>query len=211
MNVSDLHLAYKTAEDALHSLGMVADGVDTAAVNELRYAGKHILDGLLAEDENERDEQFQRAHRHCERAVYEAYDSAIFYYFDQFGRFKDDYRMIVVSEVIADFVSIEKLMQDARNFLETARRNSNARGDYYKQATEWYERVSEAGKRLDAGREELNKKVDQYNKAVEEAERIRLDASRSRAEAETGRRQTLKITIAVAIVTILVNVIFGLL
>ena len=210
MNAVDLHQAYKEAEDALHSLGIVADGVDTAAVNELRYAGRHILDGLIAEGEQEREEQFQRAYRHCERAVYEAYDSAIFYHFDQFDQFKDDYRMIVVSEVVSGFVDIEKTMREARGFLEEARRNSESRADYYRRAIEWYRRVSEAWGTLSAAREELNKKVDQHNEKLAQAELARQEAAKAEADAEMGRKQAIKFSVVIALVTIAVNFALGL-
>lgn len=112
MDASDrlhgLHAAYKKAEDALHSLGIEAGGVDTAAVNELRYAGRHLLNGLVSDDPDDRDEQLLRSRRHCERALYEAHDSAIYYHFAQYDQFKADYRRIVISDVIPNFVSIEK-------------------------------------------------------------------------------------------------------
>ena len=121
MDASDryhgLHAAYKKAEDALHSLGIEAGGVDTAAVNELRYAGRHLLNGLVSDDPDDQDEQFLRSRRHCERALYEAYDSAIYYHFAQYDQFKADYRRIVISDVIPNFVSIEKTMKEARDFL----------------------------------------------------------------------------------------------
>ena len=65
-----LLLAYKKAEDTIHSLGIETDeGIDTAAVNELRYAGRHLLDGLNTQDSDELDKQLRRAEDHCERAL----------------------------------------------------------------------------------------------------------------------------------------------
>ena len=210
MDASDrfhgLHAAYKKAEDALHSLGIESGGVDTAAVNELRYAGRHLLNGLVSDDPNDQSEQLQRSMRHCERAIYEAYDSAIFYHFAQYDQFKDDYRRIVISDVIPDFVGIEITMKDARDFLEDARRNSDNREDYYRIAAEKHADVSEASKTLAAAREELNKKVRQHNEDVASSERSRLETAQAQAAAETGRKQTTIISIIVAAVTALVNI-----
>ena len=210
MDASDrfhrLHAAYKKAEDALHSLGIEAGGVDTAAVNELRYAGRHLLNGLVSDDSNEQDENLQRAKRHCERAIYEAYDSAIFYHFAQYDQFKIDYRMVVISDVIPNFVNIEKTMKDARDFLEDARRDSDNRENYYLKAAEKHGDVSEASKTLAIAREELNKKVNLHNDQVADFERSRRDTEQARAAAETGRKQTIKLTIIVATVTAIVNI-----
>ena len=52
--VVPLKLAYKKAEDALHSLGIDGSGADIASVNELRYAGNHLLQALTASDQRKR-------------------------------------------------------------------------------------------------------------------------------------------------------------
>ena len=72
--------AYKKAEDAIHALGLDGEGVDTAAINELRYAGYHVLRAITTGDTERQTEELSRAQRHCERAFYEAYDGAVFYY-----------------------------------------------------------------------------------------------------------------------------------
>ena len=47
---------YKRAEDLLHTLG-VDTAVDTSAVNELRYAGRHTLNALAAVANCDADEE----------------------------------------------------------------------------------------------------------------------------------------------------------
>ena len=114
--------AYKKAEDLLHSLGIeTGEGIDTTAVNELRYAGRHVLNGLNATDPEEREREFRRAEDHCERALYETYDNAIFFYFRSFDQFKSDYARIPITETVPNFIDIETSMLEARKFLETAR------------------------------------------------------------------------------------------
>lgn len=46
---------YKRAEDLLHTLG-VNTKIDTSAVNELRYAGRYVLDALVATDDTEKEQ-----------------------------------------------------------------------------------------------------------------------------------------------------------
>ena len=192
--------AYKKAEDTIHSLGIETDeGVDTAAVNELRYAGRHILDGLNAEDSDERGKQFRRAEDHCERAMYEAYDSAIYYHFAYFHSFKKDYSRIPISDTLPDFISMEETIQKAKRFLETARQDEDNRQGYYEQAATVYEGIEQVTSRLEAARDELNKKVMEYNRGAE-----------SEAKARMGRELTTKITIIIGVATIVTNLVVAL-
>lgn len=159
--IRELRTLYKKAEDAIHTLGIEGTGVDTAAVNELRYAGNHLLHALDSQDRKEASDQMLRAVRHCKRALYDAYDGAIYFQLDQFRVFREDYRMVVISEIVPDYVSIVERMNVARTTLETARANTTDRGTYYSQAAEQHMLMAADMERLSAAREELNKKVDQ--------------------------------------------------
>ena len=195
-----LLLAYKKAEDTIHSLGIETDeGIDTAAVNELRYAGRHLLDGLNTQDSDELDKQLRRAEDHCERALYEAYDSAIYYHFAYFHSFKKDYSRIPISDTLPDFISMEETILKAKKFLETARQDEDNRQDYYEQAASIYDEINQVTTRLQAARDELNKKVMEYNRGLE-----------SQANAQVGRVLATKITVIIGVATIVTNVVVAL-
>lgn len=119
-----LHATYKEAEDAIHVLGIDENGVDIPAINELRYAGRHILNGLVAKSDAEKEDQFLRAKRHCQRALYDAYDGAIFYRLRCFQEFEHDYRLVSVLTVVPEFVSIKAKVMAAKKFLEDARKQN---------------------------------------------------------------------------------------
>ncbi len=154
-----LRAVYKKAEDAIHSLGIESSGVDTAAINELRYAGNHLLHALDTANKEEASDQMERATRHCERALYDAYDGAIYYQLDQFRVFREDYRMVVITDLVPDYISIVERMNAARKTLEDARMNTADRGAYYEQAEQQYSSMAADMERLAAARDELNKKV----------------------------------------------------
>ena len=161
MNVAEQHrqlrVAYKEAEDAIHSLGIEGSGVDLLAVNELRYAGYHLLKSLTASNDSERDEELRRASGHCERALYEAHDAAIFYRLEQYRRFKEDYATVVVSEVIENYIDIVKTMRRTRQLLEDVRKATTDRSQYYLDIRNVYAEIAEASETLEAARDELNK------------------------------------------------------
>ena len=216
MDVADDHnrllCAYKRAEDLLHSLGIeTGEGIDTTAINELRYAGRHVLNGLNATDPEERDREFRRTEDHCERALYEAYDNAIFFYFRSFDQFKSDYARIPITETVPNFIDIETSMLEARKFLETARREEEKRETYYEQAMDQHEIVSRAWTRLDAARGELNKVVEAFNRTLESEATQKAEAARANEAAVSGQRMGIRMGWIVGGVTAAVNLIIGLL
>lgn len=205
-----LHATYKEAEDAIHLLGIEENGVDVPAINELRYAGRHILNGLVAESDAEREDQLLRAKRHCQRALYDAYDGAIYYRLQCFQEFEHDYRLVSVPKVIPEFVSIKAQVTAARKFLEDARTQSVQRGDYYEEAKGVYGALTSALALLDAARGELNKEIERYNRDIEQAGRNRMEAERMRLEAETARTMALRnwqTTVIIGIITIVVGLV----
>jgi len=157
-----LRAAYQEAEDAIHELGLdTGEGVELAAVNQLRYAGNHVLRSVLAQEGGrnaERDEEMQRALRHCERALYDAYDAAVFFRLAQFQQFQHDYRAVPVTEVIPTYPDIRLQVRKARDLLRTARSSADSRGDFYRQVREIHATLAESMDLLDEAREELNKR-----------------------------------------------------
>lgn len=163
MDVAEQHrrlrAAYKEAEDAIHSLGIEGDGVDILAINELRYAGYHLLKSLTAtSDDSERDEELRRAESHCERALYEAHDAAIFFRLDQYQKFREDYATVVVSDVVENYVEIVKTMKRAKQLLDDARSTTTDRIQYYSSIRVVYSEIADASDTLEAARDELNKR-----------------------------------------------------
>lgn len=203
--------AYKKAEDLLHSLGIeTGEGIDTTAINELRYAGRHVLNGLNAADVDDRSREFRRAEDHCERALYEAYDSAIFFYFRSFDQFKEDYARVPIGDTIPDSIDIEASMREARKFLETARRDETKRAAYYEQAATQHQAVSAAWNRLDAARGELNKAVESFNRTLANEAEKNAEAARANAAAASGRKVAVRVSWIVGAVTVIVNVLIAL-
>lgn len=205
-----LHAAYKEAEDAIHVLGIDENGVDVPAINELRYAGRHILNGLVAESDAEREDQFLRAKRHCQRALYDAYDGAIYYRLRWFQEFEHDYRLVSVSKVVPEFVPIKAKVTAAKKFLDDARTQHTARDSYYEEARGVYDALKSDLALLDAARGELNKEIENYNRDIENAERSRMEAERARVEVETARTMALRnwqTTAIIGVITIVIGVV----
>lgn len=150
---------FKRAESAIHSLGIEGTGVDSVAINELRYAGQHILKAITSDSEKVQDKEIERAESHCERAIYDAYDGAVFYRLSLFRDFKKDYQAVSVSSVIPNYIEICARMEKSKKLLEQIRQESETRQQYYEKITEEYNEIKEYSEMLEAGREELNKEI----------------------------------------------------
>ena len=68
---------YHEAENALKLYERISLSNLAPALNELRYAGHHILEAKSAADDEERLKHEERAVAHCERSIYDAKEATI--------------------------------------------------------------------------------------------------------------------------------------
>ena len=73
----EIHDLYDEADRSVREVTEFADEVMIPPVNELRYAGHHVLQAVAAKTDDRRTEHVQKAHRHCERALYDAAEIGI--------------------------------------------------------------------------------------------------------------------------------------
>jgi len=94
----DLSAACASACPRLSSGPRNREGVVVPAVNELRYAGKHLIGAIWFQSCNrkeEEQEQLRRANRHCIRARYDALRATALFLIRDYRQFSDDYRFII--------------------------------------------------------------------------------------------------------------------
>ncbi len=90
-------LSVQKLEDESRSI--VFQGVFFPAINELRYAGKHMSDFNVSG----RIEDLSEAIFHCMRAKNDAYDCLVQYRLRDIRSFMEQYKSVVISEVISDY------------------------------------------------------------------------------------------------------------
>lgn len=98
--------AYSAAETALkeNEIESINDGLCFPAVNELRYAGNHLARVLSAHELPQALIDADKALCHAQRAIYDAYDALIMFYFKQCQNFKEDYQSTYISSTIPQYV-----------------------------------------------------------------------------------------------------------
>jgi hypothetical protein len=70
--ILDLWKLYDEAESYIAEISSLWDGLDVTVVNQLRYAGRHLLNALTGKTHIASDEEYSRAVAHVKRATFDA-------------------------------------------------------------------------------------------------------------------------------------------
>ena len=99
---------YRRAERAIKRCDAVEDAVPTPAINQLRYAGYHILVAISADrigDVAKTDQELLEADEHCKRAWLDAFDSVTCYHLRVIRAFEErQYPLRMIEKHIPDFM-----------------------------------------------------------------------------------------------------------
>jgi len=162
-SIDELWALYKKAEDAIKTIERLQnEGIVIPSLNELRYAGYHLLRATSShppanETEDGFDEQISRARKHCKRAIYDALEVGIIDRLEAIALFQHDYRMVNISEVLSDYVDLKNRAKQAKDFIENTQKDN--RDEFYDRCLEYFHELVEIADKLEAAREELNKKI----------------------------------------------------
>lgn len=147
---------FAQAESEAKKAELLLGELSIPCVNELRYAGSHLIQGLVARDKDE--EQLERACKHCRRALYDAWEAQILYYLEKISAFQHDYRNVVISDVLSNYTELSMSIQQSRDVILKAQ----AMPDKEERCLTIAGHVDVLAKiqqTLDASRDELNKKM----------------------------------------------------
>lgn len=155
---------YDEAEGFITEISSLWDGLDATAINQLRYAGRHLLDSLTGKTSVSSEEEYERAVRHVKRAIFDALDSGIIYCLQKIELFKNDYRKIEITT--PGYLDIISSARKAKQLLDEARNNSETRHEYYREAREHFKELKEVCEKLEDARPEQNKRLDSRNRRL---------------------------------------------
>ncbi|VAW36799.1 hypothetical protein MNBD_DELTA03-189 [hydrothermal vent metagenome] len=146
---------FNEAEIAIKEIEDYGSELVVPAVNQLRYCGNHLV-RYLSDTSNK--EELSDSIKHCKRAAYDAYESAIVYHLFEFKKFKDDYRRVQITPVISDYADIQQKIIQARNFIRN-NNESKTRGEFYKDGRKHLQLLAGNVEKLNSNRDELNKAI----------------------------------------------------
>jgi len=151
------HIAklFAEAEIAIKEIEDFGSELVVPAVNQLRYCGNHLV-RYLSDTGNK--EELEDSVKHCKRAAYDAYESAIAYHLLEFKKFKEDYRKVQITPVIPNYADIQQKIKQARDFIRN-NNESKTRGEFYKDGRKHLKLLADNVEKLNSNRDELNKAI----------------------------------------------------
>lgn len=185
---------YEEAENALKRYERISLSNLAPALNELRYAGHHLLEADSAFDEADRDKHLIRAKAHCERAKFDAKEATIISLLECIA----DLRTMGISademrQFIPEWDTLIDNASAARALLERAGSSKDTRDDTEVESAieclmTFRDRIlaAESGVvSLRNRREEENRRIEEYNLA--EKARAEEDANIARERKDDRR------------------------
>lgn len=115
---------FREAESLLKEFELIDNnGIVFPVVNELRYAGNHLLCALHCETYDEIVSNLYEARHHCQRAIYDAILIIIAYYLTKIKNFQNSYRLVKFSEVIPNYPEILIEIKEIQDFFSCTKRD----------------------------------------------------------------------------------------
>ena len=161
----DLSSSYEMAEELMKEVEAFVDEAGIPAMNEMRYAGYHLLHSIKVEECEFCDEQLTSAINHCKRACYEAAEAGVNIALAKFGEFDNSYKDVVVKDVIENWVDIQKDFHKAQDDVNVARKKGDNRSDDYEIQMESFRKLKNHCNTMDCSRSDLNAKINSEIKA----------------------------------------------
>lgn len=155
----EIRNAFEKAERFIKIVEAIDDEVIIPAINELRYAGFHLTRFLTAPCDEKRSQEYNSVLSHCRRASYEALDAGLIFLLEKVQTFKEDYKRVVISEVVADYPDILVYADEVNDLLVQPRQDGDNRDEDFGAREKAFNELRCIVNKLDKAREELNKKI----------------------------------------------------
>ena len=152
-----LRKEYETADELIKEVQSFTRKAGIPAINELRYMGHHLL--LSSGDGTDPEDELRKAIGHCQRAAYEAAEAGTLAVLDEVDIFRRDYKSVVVTDVVGDYLAILKHADQCQVELRKARQEGHDRDVDYARLMDAFRSVKGHCTTLNYAREELNKKI----------------------------------------------------
>ncbi|MEM5476058.1 hypothetical protein [Pacificibacter sp. AS14] len=155
--IKRLRLEYDAADLICQEVEKFRAQAGIPAINELRYAGYHLLK-YVSEDPNDED-QAVSAINHVRRAAYEASESGILFALKIVRGFQTTYEQVTVGDVVDNWQTILRRCDEVQMNVVRNRENGEAQAADHAQAMEAFRELKEYCNILKYARDDLNKKL----------------------------------------------------
>ncbi len=115
---------YFETEKLIRVIGNLLTTPLSQAINQLRYAGHHLLKAILAESNQVKQQNLIEAYKHCKRAYYDAIDFYVY-------KLSEDYRILLPYLASENASKLERSLNDYLTIVHEFRLKSKNRIEYY--------------------------------------------------------------------------------
>lgn len=131
--LKDIETLFKQAENKIKNLEEISSqGVLIPSINQLRYAGYHIVRAVNNKETS--TEELSSVIRHIKRAIYDADEAIVIFYLESIKEFKENYLTnSFTTSVLPNYIEILANTEQANQEIQLNKENNyNSREEYYK-------------------------------------------------------------------------------
>jgi len=128
--LKELHNFYAKAEKIIKKIQIDSTKLDIPPVNELRYAGRHILNALVGDNEEYCLSELAQAEDHLKRSIFDGLELAHIYYFSILFKIKEQYKYINMSLFIKDYYSRVSKADDFKDYIKSKDRTDHINNNF---------------------------------------------------------------------------------
>ena len=140
--INTIEKNFKNAESRIKNAELLNQKLSIPSINELRYAGHHLLKATQEIEELKILEELDKANRHTKRSYYDAIEASLLYKLKEIQQFDEEYRIIPETlTVIHDYNSkISKISNIVEKIQEI---DAETREEKYKIIDKYYNSIKE--------------------------------------------------------------------
>ncbi|MDR0609188.1 MAG: hypothetical protein LBG58_03685 [Planctomycetaceae bacterium] len=169
---AEVKKTFKLAETYLKQIELLGEGLSFPVINELRYAGFHVLHAVSGDNDDQIINDYREALEHCRRAVSDAVSLRLHFYINEFAAFEDAYeRVIIDTSVIPSYLQDRKTIKQIRNRLFNIKPEDKTKEQHWQELSKDCDLLKNIFELWDEARPNLNKKlvIEQRNYRIQTA------------------------------------------
>lgn len=155
--IDEIKRLYELANSKIKELEVLNQGLFVPPINELRYAGEHIVRAATADNEEAANNEINQAEIHCKRAIADSSEISVLYALEKLQQFQKDYRVIPISEHIPAYQEIIELGQKLQTLIIEKEKISV--DEFFNEVNKWLPVLVEKLSEIEKSREILNKEL----------------------------------------------------
>ena len=156
--IQNLELSFNQADSLVKEVEDFIGEAGIPALNEMRNAGYHLAHSILLDDCKFCDNQITSATNHCKRACYEASEAGIVVSLLKFREFRNDYKTLVVSEILKEWPQIQKDFEQSQKDINRVKGTADRSADY-EARMDVFRKVKNHCETMNVARDDLNAKI----------------------------------------------------